>query len=50
MTLDVFLREVVVLLASAVVVVTASARLRVPPIVALLLTGVLNGPYGLALI
>ena len=50
MELDSFLREVVVLLASAVVVVTASVRLRVPPIAALLVTGILIGPQGLALI
>ena len=50
MDLDTFLREVVLLLASAVVVVLASVKLRVPPIVALLVTGVLIGPHGLSLI
>jgi CPA2 family monovalent cation:H+ antiporter-2 len=49
-TLDVFLREVVVLLASAVFVVAASARFRVPPIVGFLVTGMFIGPHGLGLI
>ncbi len=48
MILDTFLREVVVLLASAVVVVSVCVRLRVPPIVGLLGTGVLIGPHGFA--
>ena len=47
MGLDIFLSEVVVLLASAVVVMLVSVRLHVPPIVALLATGVLIGPHGL---
>ena len=47
MSLDIFLSQVVVLLASAVVVMLVSVRLHVPPIVALLATGVLIGPHGL---
>ena len=46
-SLDIFLSQVVVLLASAVVVMLVSGRLHVPPIVALLATGVLIGPHGL---
>lgn len=47
MELEIFLRDSVVLLVSAVAVVLVMARLRVPPVVALLLTGVLVGPSGL---
>ncbi|MEE2777792.1 MAG: cation:proton antiporter [Acidobacteriota bacterium] len=50
MGLESFLREAVLLLASAVVVVVVSVRLRVPPIVALLVTGVLIGPHGFGLV
>ncbi len=44
MHLEYLLRDSVVLLASAVAVVLLTARLRIPPVVALLLTGVLIGP------
>lgn len=46
MELDHLLRDSVVLLASAVAVLLVAARLRVPPVVALLLTGLLVGPSG----
>jgi len=44
--LENLLRDSVVLLASAVAVLLIAARLRVPPVVALLLTGLLIGPSG----
>lgn len=47
MELEHLLRESVILLGSAVAVLLLAARLRVPPVVALLLTGVLIGPSGL---
>jgi Kef-type K+ transport system membrane component KefB len=40
------LQDAVILLASAVAVLLITARLRVPPVVALLLTGILVGPSG----
>ena len=46
MELDYLLRDSVILLASAVVVLLIAARLRMPPVVALLLTGLLIGPSG----
>lgn len=42
-----FLREAVTVLAAAVAVVLVCARLRVPSVVGLLLTGLLIGPGGL---
>ena len=50
MTLETFLIETVVILAAAIGVLLASHRLRIPPIVGYLLTGVMIGPSGLALI
>ncbi len=47
MELEHFLRLGVVLLGSAVAVLLVAARLRIPPVVALLLTGLLIGPSGL---
>lgn len=47
---DTLLLEAVVVLATAVAVVFVSARLRVPPIVGLVASGMLVGPSGLALI
>ena len=47
MHLELLLQESVVLLASAVTVLLVTARLRIPPVVALLLTGVLIGPSAL---
>lgn len=47
MELEHLLRESVVLLGSAVAVLLLAARLRLPPVVALLLTGLLIGPSGL---
>lgn len=47
MELEHLLRESVVLLGSAVGVLLLAARLRLPPVVALLLTGLLIGPSGL---
>ncbi len=47
MHLEHLLQESVVLLASAVTVLLVTARLRIPPVVALLLTGVLIGPSAL---
>ncbi len=46
MELEYLLRDSVVLLASAVAVLLITARLRIPPVVALLLTGLLIGPSG----
>ena len=46
MELEHLLRDSVVLLASAVAVLLITARLRLPPVVALLLTGLLIGPSG----
>ena len=46
MHLDSLLQDAVILLASAVAVLLLTARLRVPPVVALLLTGILVGPSG----
>ena len=45
-----FLREAVTILAVAVGVVVVSARLRVPPVVGFLLSGMVIGPTGLALV
>ncbi len=45
-----FLQEAVAILAAAVAVVLLSHRLRVPSVVGLLLTGLLIGPSGLALV
>ncbi len=45
-----FLYEAVSVLAAAVVVVLISARLRIPPVVGFLLSGILIGPSGLALV
>ena len=46
MELEHLLKDGVILLASAVGVLLITARLRVPPVVALLLTGILVGPSG----
>ncbi len=46
MELEHLLQDAVILLASAVAVLLIAARLRVPPVVALLLTGILVGPSG----
>ena len=46
MELENLLQDAVILLASAVAVLLITARLRVPPVVALLLTGILVGPSG----
>jgi CPA2 family monovalent cation:H+ antiporter-2 len=45
-----FLTDVVVLFASAVAVIVLSHRLRIPPVIGFLLTGILVGPYGLGLV
>ncbi len=45
-----FLSEAVAVLAAAVAVVLLSARLRIPPVVGFLISGVLIGPSGLALV
>jgi len=45
-----FLRDLVVLMSLAVLVVVACYRVRVPPIVGFLITGVIAGPTGLGLI
>ncbi len=50
MELDHFLHQAVVVLGAAVVVLLASHRLRVPPLVALLLTGLAVGPSGAGLV
>ena len=50
MTIEQFLAESLVLLASAVVVMLVSYRLRIPAMVGLLLTGVLIGPSVLGLV
>ncbi|MEM7355901.1 MAG: cation:proton antiporter [Acidobacteriota bacterium] len=49
MELDQFLQQVVVVLATAVAVQLLSFRLKVPPLAALLLTGLVIGPSGLGL-
>ena len=48
MTLEAFLGETVLILAAAVAVLLVSRRLRLPPVVGYLITGVLIGPSGLA--
>src|SRR5687768_462315 len=45
-----FLQDLLVLLGLGVVVVVLFSRARIPPIVGFLITGVLCGPYGFALI
>jgi len=45
--LEHFLAQTLILLGSAVAVLLVASRLKVPPLVALLLTGMLIGPYGL---
>ena len=45
-----FLSEAVAVLAAAVAVVLLSARLRIPPVVGFLISGILIGPSGLALV
>jgi monovalent cation:H+ antiporter-2, CPA2 family len=50
MPIEVFLREAVLLLAAAIGVILLSARVRIPSVVGFLITGVLIGPSGLALI
>ena len=45
-----FLYEAVKVLAAAIAVVLLSARLRIPPVVGFLISGVLIGPSGLALV
>ncbi|HEX9670326.1 MAG TPA: cation:proton antiporter [Thermoanaerobaculia bacterium] len=45
-----FLQEAVAILGAAVAVLLASHRLRIPPVVGFLLTGVLIGPSGLSLV
>lgn len=45
-----FLREFVVIMAAAVVVVLGCHRLRIPPVVGLLITGLVIGPSGLRLV
>lgn len=47
MELEHLLREAVVLLGSAVAILLLASRLRIPPLVALLITGLLIGPSGL---
>ena len=42
--------ELVVIMMAALVVLAISQRLRVPPVIGFLLTGVLIGPHGLALV
>ena len=46
----ILLGQATVLLGAAVVVLLASHRLRIPPVVGLLLTGLLIGPAGLGLV
>ncbi|MGB5401893.1 MAG: replication protein RepA, partial [Thermoanaerobaculia bacterium] len=45
-----FLSEAVIVLAAAVAVVLLSTRLRIPPVVGFLISGILIGPSGLALV
>ncbi len=45
-----FLQESVTILAASVAVILLSARLRIPSVVGFLLTGILIGPSGLALV
>jgi CPA2 family monovalent cation:H+ antiporter-2 len=50
MHIDQFLATTVILLGSSVAVLLLSHRLRIPPVIGLLLTGVLVGPTGLGFI
>ena len=50
MDLDHFLHQAVVVLGAAVAVMLASYRLRMPPLVGLLLTGMMIGPSGAGLV
>lgn len=50
MHIDEFLAKTVILLGSSVAVLLVSYRLRIPPVIGLLLTGVLVGPTGLGFI
>ena len=50
MTIDTFLVEALAVLGTGVGMVFLCARLRVPAVVGLILTGFLIGPYGLALV
>jgi CPA2 family monovalent cation:H+ antiporter-2 len=45
-----YLRDIVVLLGTALVVLSASHRLRLSPVIGFLLTGLIVGPHGLALV
>jgi CPA2 family monovalent cation:H+ antiporter-2 len=47
MTLEHLLHEAVLILGGAVIVVLVAARLRIPPLVGLLITGMVIGPSGL---
>jgi CPA2 family monovalent cation:H+ antiporter-2 len=49
MSLDI-LRELVILLAASVVIIYISHKIKLPPVVGFLLTGILIGPGGLSLI
>ena len=49
MSLDI-LRELVLLLAASVVIITLSHKIKLPPVVGFLLTGILIGPGGLSLV
>ena len=50
MTIELFLKEFVIILAAAVVVTYVSHRLRIPAVVGFLLTGLLIGPSALSLV
>lgn len=50
MTIHDFLQQSVTILAAAVAVILVCARLRIPPVVGFLLTGILIGPSGLRLV
>lgn len=45
-----FLRDFFIILAASVVVITVCTRIRIPPVVGFLLTGILIGPFGLSIV
>lgn len=45
-----FLHDIVILFGFALLVISVSSRLKIPPVVGFLLTGMVVGPYGLGLV
>src|SRR5210317_2193439 len=44
------LKDIVIILGLSVVIILGFQRLKLPPIIGFLLTGIITGPYGLSLI